>query len=96
MMQYTDVSWRCHVNLCHLNYFLLLDPKSIINRDLMKIVCCENKCLTHIILKSTENRGFRPDETNSLCDEKRTSDVAYAVIVFHGLIKGEKRKVGTS
>jgi hypothetical protein len=52
--------------------------------------------LTHIILKITEHSGFRPDEINSLCGEKRTSDVACAAIVLHGSIKGENRKVGIS
>jgi hypothetical protein len=62
----------------------------------MKIVCCQNKSLTHILLKITEHSGFRPDEINSLCDEKRTSDLACDAIVLHGSIKGENRKVGTS
>jgi hypothetical protein len=33
----------------------------------MKIICCENECLGHIILKSTENRGFPPVEKIMEC-----------------------------
>jgi hypothetical protein len=42
-----------------------------------------------------ENRRIHR-QINSLCDEKRTSDVECATIVLHGSIEGENRKVGTS